>query len=68
MVKVTVRNINFGEKEIELKKGTAEELIKKLETNDDAIIIVDEDGEILTKDRTIKDGSRVNVVEVFSGG
>ncbi len=68
MIKVTVKNINFGEKQVEIKTGKVEELIKKLKTTDDAVLIVDENGDIYTKDRKLKDGSRVNMVEVFSGG
>lgn len=68
MVKITVKNVNLGEKEVELKKGTVNELIEKLGMNDDAVIIIGEDGEIYTKDRKLKDGLTVNAVEVFSGG
>ena len=68
MVTITVHNINLGEKRIEIKTGKVEELIKKLKTTDDAVLIVDENGDIYTKDRKLKDGSKVNMIEVFSGG
>lgn len=68
MMKIKVKNVNFGEKEIELKTGKAGELIEKLNTNDDAVLIVSDDGEIYTKDKKLMDGSTVNMIEVFSGG
>jgi sulfur carrier protein ThiS len=68
MVKITVNNINFGERVIEIENDTAADLIKALGANDDAVIIVGEGGEIFTADRKLKDGSRVNVIDVFSGG
>jgi sulfur carrier protein ThiS len=68
MVKITVKNINFGEKEIELESSKVSELINKLGTNDDASIFVGDDGEIYTKDIKLRDGSIVNMIEVFSGG
>lgn len=68
MIKITVNNINFGEKEFTLKTGTIRELIDKLETNNDSVIFTDDSGHIYTKDRKIKDGAKINVIEVFSGG
>jgi sulfur carrier protein ThiS len=68
MIKVNVSRITSEDKTIELKEGTAGELIKKLDTNDDAVIVVGENGEIYTKDKKLKDGSKVNLIEVFSGG
>ncbi len=68
MVKIIVKNINFGEKQVEIKTGKVEELIKKLRTTDDAVLIVDENGDIYTKDKKLKDGSTINMIEVFSGG
>ena len=68
MVIVRVKNINFGEKRLELKNGTVEELINTLGSNDDSLLLVDKTGEIYTKDKKIKEGAEINVVEVFSGG
>ncbi len=68
MVSVRVKNINFGEKLLELENGTVEELINVLGSNDDSILLVDKTGEIYTRDRKIKEGAEINVIEVFSGG
>ena len=68
MVTVKVSSINFGEKYLDLVNGKAKEIIDGLGLNDDAVILVDENGEIYTKDRKIKDGSHIKIIEVFSGG
>ncbi len=68
MVTVRVSSINFGEKYLDLANGKAKDIIDGLGLNDDAVILVDEGGEIYTKDRKIKDGSYIKVIEVFSGG
>ena len=68
MVRVRVKNINFGEKLLELKNGTVEELINVLGSNDDSVLLVDKTGEIYTRDRKIKEGAEINIIEVFSGG
>ncbi len=68
MTRIIVKNINFGEKVVELDDNTVDELIKRLGTNDDASLIVGDDGEIYTKDMRLIDGSIVNMIEVFSGG
>ncbi|MCL5009643.1 MAG: hypothetical protein M1433_01525 [Candidatus Parvarchaeota archaeon] len=68
MVEITVKNINFGEKKIELTRGTVDELTQRFSTNDDAVIFVKEDGNICTKDTVLEEGSTVNMIEVFSGG
>lgn len=68
MVSVKVRNINFGEKSVDLKGNTVSELIQSMGTNDDAVLFVEESGKICTKDTKLKEGSTVNMIEVFSGG
>ncbi len=68
MISIKLRNINFGEKTIQLEKGYADELIKKLELNDDSVILIGKDGKIFTKDEKINDNEEINVIEVFSGG
>ncbi|MGC8516492.1 MAG: hypothetical protein ACP5MT_01175 [Candidatus Acidifodinimicrobium sp.] len=68
MVKVRINNIKFGEKEIEVESGFVSEIIKKLGTNDDSVIFVDEEGKIYTSDRKVPEGMKLNMVEVFSGG
>jgi sulfur carrier protein ThiS len=67
-VKVKLKNINFGEKEIELDTRSVRELLNKISTNDESVILAGENGKIYTKDMEIEDGSVINVIEVFSGG
>ncbi len=66
-MEVKVKNINFGEKTVELQSGRAEELINKLNLNDDSVIIIGSDGKIYTKDEILND-NKITIVEVFSGG
>ena len=68
MIKVLVKNINFGEKTVLLEKGSINELVEKLNTNDDSVVFINKNGEIFTEDRKLRDGDEINVVEVFSGG
>ena len=68
MVKIKVSNINFGEKEFELKRGLVSEVFESLKMPDDGVIVVDDSGNIYTKDRKLKDGMRISIIEVFSGG
>ncbi len=68
MVKVLVKNINFGEKSVSLDRGNVEELIRKLNTNDDSVILINKKGEIYTKDKKLSEGEELSLVEVFSGG
>ncbi len=68
MVKIRVSNINFGDKEFNLKKGLVSEIFDHLKLPDDGVIVVDDSGDIYTKDRKLKDGMHVNIIEVFSGG
>ncbi len=68
MVSIKVKNINFGEKTVELDGGSADELIRKLATNDDSVILINDKGEIYTKDRKLEEGEELTLLEVFSGG
>ncbi|MCW1301558.1 MAG: hypothetical protein OH316_00250 [Candidatus Parvarchaeota archaeon] len=68
MVKVKVRNINFGEKEVDIKSGAVSEIMDALGKNDDSVIFVDEEGKIYTSDVVVEDGKALNMIEVFSGG
>ncbi|EFD92581.1 MAG: hypothetical protein CSMARM5_0018 [Candidatus Parvarchaeum acidophilus ARMAN-5_'5-way FS'] len=66
-MEVTVNNINFGKKTVKLQSDITEELIEKLQLNDDSVIIIGKSGKIYTKDENIKE-EEITVVEVFSGG
>lgn len=68
MVKIKVKNVNFGERTIDVRNGSVKELIKKLDMDDDAVILVGEDGKIYTEDGRIRKNAEINVIEVFSGG
>ncbi|MCL4400700.1 MAG: hypothetical protein M1348_02320 [Candidatus Parvarchaeota archaeon] len=68
MISVKVNGLNQKTRKVSLKTGSVNELIGKLNANDDSILIVGEDGKIFTKDRKLRDGSSVSIIEVFSGG
>ena len=67
-MEIKVKNVNFGDKMVHLNLGKAEELIEKLELNDDSVILIGKDGKIYTKDETLDKNEEISVVEVFSGG
>lgn len=68
MIKVKISNINFGERELELKHGIISEIFSELKVPDDGVIITDDNGNIYTRDRKIKNDAHLNLIEVFSGG
>ena len=68
MISVKVNGLNQKTRKVSLKTGSVNELIGKPNANDDSILIVGEDGKIFTKDRKLRDGSSVSIIEVFSGG
>jgi sulfur carrier protein ThiS len=67
-MEIKVKNVNFGDKTVDLNSGKVEELIEKLELNDDSVILIGKDGKIYTKDETLDKNEEISVVEVFSGG
>ncbi len=66
-MELNVNNINFGKRKVNISSGNADELIKKLELNDDSVILVGKSGRIYTKDEKINE-NEITVIEVFSGG
>ena len=68
MIKVFVERDGSETKEISLQTGTTSELISKLGTNDDSVLLIDRGGTIYTKDSKIGDKANIKVIEVFSGG
>ncbi len=48
-------------------KGTAEELLKKLEINPAAVLVI-RDKELITLDEKIKEKDKIKIVSVVSGG
>ncbi len=66
-MKVKIRDIQTGEKEIELTNGDVKELVSKLNLADNGVIIV-RGQDILTADDKINDGDVLDVIEVYSGG
>ena len=48
-------------------KGTAEELLKKLEINPAAVLVI-RDKELITLDEKIKEIEKIKIVSVVSGG
>jgi sulfur carrier protein ThiS len=67
-MEIKVKNVNFGDKMVHLNLGKAEELIEKLELNDDSVILIGKDGKIYTKDEILDKNEEISVIEVFSGG
>ncbi|MCW1291728.1 MAG: MoaD/ThiS family protein [Candidatus Parvarchaeota archaeon] len=66
-MKVKIRDIQIGEKTVELEKGEVEEIISKLDLTNNGVILV-RNGDILTKDDKINDGDVIELIEVYSGG
>jgi sulfur carrier protein ThiS len=66
-MKVKIRDIQFGEKEIELERGDVRELVSKLKLSDNGVIVV-RGSDILTADDKLNDGDILDVIEVYSGG
>ncbi|MCW1292399.1 MAG: MoaD/ThiS family protein [Candidatus Rehaiarchaeum fermentans] len=66
-MKVKIRDIQIGEKTLELEKGEVEEIISKLDLTNNGVILV-RNGDILTKDDKINDGDVIELIEVYSGG
>ena len=68
MVSVKAKGLLIGERELRLNGNKVKDLLTKLNLADDAVIIVNKEGEILTSDRNLKEGEELTVIEVFSGG
>ncbi|MDP8012663.1 MAG: MoaD/ThiS family protein [Nanoarchaeota archaeon] len=68
MVSVKAKGLSIGERELRLNGNKVKDLLTKLNLTDDAVIIINKKGEILTSDRNLKEGEELTVIEVFSGG
>lgn len=68
MVEVTVTGLSIGSKKISLRGNRVKDLLSSLGMADDAVIVLDKGGNILTRDKTLLDGQNLTIIEVFSGG